>query len=74
MHQSLYLISKHVTASLYSAIHKVIKFKKKEEEVDVKWKIGWWRKKKKISINNDFAVNDSFIENGEEHLAFLTEI
>ena len=29
---------------------------------------------KKISINNDFAVNDSFIENGEEHLAFLAEI
>ena len=28
----------------------------------------------KISINNDFAVNDSFIENGEEHLAFLAEI
>ena len=31
-------------------------------------------RKKKISINNDFAVNDSFIENGEEHLAFLAEI
>ena len=28
----------------------------------------------KISINNDFAVNDSLIEIGEEHLAFLAEI